>query len=409
MLVEFTVENFKSFKERTTFSMEATVDKKHHSNLADTGKMKLLKTSVIYGANASGKTKMMEAMHMMRAFVLQSHTHIENALLTHMPFVFDEEMRKSPTSFAIKFIKNEMLYEYSFSYTQNEIVNESLRYYPNKRPAVIFERNKDKYKFVKDRGKQNANSERVRNNSLYLSVAAQFNYSAAKIPFEWFMNDLMVIIGSNAPDFLNILIERMQKDQIFKKRVLKAFKIADFGITSIVDRGKTDRTPSNTFSPSLVYFEVQDIRLNHSLKDKDGKTVRVDIPILEESSGTVRFLSTIGPIIDSLSTGKTIVIDEIDLSFHSDLCKWIIGLFHDPSENSKNAQLIFNTHDVEMLDLNIMRRDQIWFITKTESGISSLRALSEYRERNDKDIRRAYLAGRYDGVPFISTERLMNE
>nr|WP_157844377.1 AAA family ATPase [Candidatus Methanomethylophilus sp. 1R26] len=143
--------------------------------------------------------------------------------------------------------------------------------------------------------------------------------------------------------------------------------------------------------------------MKHSV---NGKTVV--FPISSESSGTVRFMSVIGPVVSALINGWTLVIDEIDMSFHTDVCQWIVNLFLDPAENRHGAQLIFNTHEVGLLDQSIVRRDQIWFTVRDWStGASDLRRLSDYKVRNNTDIRKAYLNGSFGAKPFIAPERLM--
>jgi hypothetical protein len=403
MLLEFSVENFKCFKERVTLSMEATSDKAHPDNVAEMNKETILKTATMYGSNASGKTNFIEAMWLMQRFVLSSHTHVSTLKLGQTPFAFDKRSKSKPTHLGVKFIKDGIKYDYSFSYTENGVVSESLTFYPNGRVTTVFERSGSDYKFVKDKGRQKMDSERVIDKALYLSVSAQFNYHITKTVFDWFLTGFLVITG-NETQLLKILIEKTNKEPKFKARVMKALNIADLGITSIKDKVKK-RDPTSVL-PTQIGPEL-DIWVGHTVKN-NGKETIVELPILAESSGTIRFMSMIGPIIDGLGHGKTIVIDEIDANFHSDLCEWIVGLFHDNSENPKNAQLIFNTHDTSLMDLDKLRRDQIWFVEKDwETGISDVISLSEYKVRNDADIGKAYKAGRYGAKPFISTERLM--
>jgi len=410
MLLEFRVENYKSFKEDILFTMEAAADKKHLNNLTDTGKFRILKTSVIYGANASGKTKLIEAVGLMGAFVRNSHAHLSNTRLSYHPFAFDDISKSSPTCFQIKFLKNDVLYDYSFSYNSTEIVKESLYFYPKGKVAAIFERNGQEFNFVKEKGKQKLLSERVKKESLYLSVAHQFNYSPVKEAFEWLTNDLLVLLGTDSGRSLDVLIDKMIVDPKFRERVNRAFRIADLGIISVKDKGRISRRPEKDVyypEPQLA-FEIEDIWVDHTTVGRDGKNITAELPLCQESSGTIQFISTIGSVIDALELGSTLVVDDIDVNFHHELCKWILGLFHDTEENPKGAQLIFNTHDVELMDLDEIRRDQVWFTDKDwETGISSLRSLSEYKERNDRDIRRSYINGRYSAKPFISTERLM--
>jgi len=409
MLLEFKVENFKSFKEETSFTMEATVDKRHPQNLISEGKFNFLKTSMIYGANASGKTNLIDAMGLLRIFVLKSHSHVPELLLLQYPFIFDGISRSKPTRFQIKFLKNKTIYDYSFSYDANGITKESLTYSPNGRLSTIFKRNGQEFIFTKNKGEQKLISERVKKTSLYLSVSYQFNCNITKDAFEWFLNDFLVLVNNNVDTSLNALIHRMDSNTLFDARVKKAFKIADFGIVAIKDKSKAQKDVGGTIQgPFVPMFSFQDIWVDHNIIDKSGNSITIELPINQESSGTIRFISTIGPIIDALSKGSTLAVDELDVNFHPDLCKWIMSLFYSPEENPHGAQLIFNTHDVGLLNLDEIRRDQVWFVEKQwETGESHLVPLSEYKERNDRDIRNSYINGRYYAKPFISTERLM--
>ncbi len=149
---------------------------------------------------------------------------------------------------------------------------------------------------------------------------------------------------------------------------------------------------------------VSDIWVEHKVGGR-----KVELQLGSESSGTLRFLGIIGHVISSLMNGRTVVIDELDLSFHTDICQWILGLFLNPEENRKGAQLIFNTHDVGLLDQEILRRDQIWFTSKDwDTYEAVLTRLSDYKGvRKDLDIRRAYLNGSFGSKPFIAPDRLM--
>ncbi|MDR2866355.1 MAG: ATP-binding protein [Methanomassiliicoccaceae archaeon] len=412
MLLEFTVENFKSFRDRTTFSMEATADKKHTDNVIEVKdkKLRLLRTSMIYGANASGKTNLIEAMHLFRTFVALSQTHVSGAKLTHTPFIFEESCSKKPTAMELKFLKNDVVYEYAFSYDPDRIISESLVYYPNGRKAVVFERTGQTFTFTKNKRRQGQDAERVNEAALYLSVSAAFNYEISRTVVEWMTKKLMVFAGADPLWSINILLKTINEDVLFKKRVLNAFRIADLGITGIKDRNakNTNKDAKYMLSVPTVQSLLPDIWVRHSFKDTFGRKTEKELRLNQESSGTVQFISIIGPIISTLTEGGTIVVDEMDVNFHPELCKWIVNLFHDPSENPKGAQLIFNTHDLELQDQDLVRRDQIWFVEKDwETRISSLFSLTEFKERNDRDIRKAYISGRYGAKPFISPDALI--
>ena len=406
MILNFSVENYKIFKQRTTLSMIATPDKSHPNNVYQVGEQfRVLKSTSIYGANASGKTKFFEAMELMSNFVRGSFTHIPGAQLNYTPFIYDEKSMKKPTSFEIDFIYDSRRYVYGFSYDKKKITEEHLFTFPNGKKKSIFERNNQDFKFNSDRKIQTENSKRVRENVLFVSVAAQFNHGPSVDVVKWFNAELYLLIGQMLDVNINNLVTVIGNNKRFDSLVKKALVIADFGISDIYDRNARGKRKDvvSELTATMVPI-VSDIWVEHNVKGR-----KVELQLTSESSGTLRFLGIIGYVIESLLNGKTVVIDELDLSFHTDICQWVLGLFLDPEENKKGAQLIFNTHDVGLLDQEILRRDQIWFTSKDwETYESSMTRLSDYKGvRKDLDIRRAYLNGSFGSKPFIAPDRLM--
>ncbi len=404
MLMAFSVANYKVFKDEVTFSMVATADKKLEDNISVCcGKHKVLKTASVYGANASGKTTIFQALLLFRNFVLQSHSFAENVMLTHVPFALDQRMKKEPTVFRVEFIRNEVRYSYGFAYNTNAILEESLYYYPSGRRTKVFERKGQDFVFGRDKRFRGGNARRVRPKSLFLSVSAQFNDEVCMSVFNWFTSDLLVMCGYDQLFSIDVLVNTMNKDKEFAELMKRAFRIADFGITDVVNQSKKNEKQIGLEPVFLAPTTIQDFVVEHEINGK-----KTTLPLGWESSGTIRFLSVIGPVVSTLKSGGTLVIDEIDMSFHTDVCQWIMGLFLDPAENRKGAQLIFNTHEVGLLDQTVVRRDQVWFTMKDwETGKGDLRRLSDYKVRNDLDIRKAYLNGSFGAKPFIAPERLM--
>lgn len=405
MLLNFTVENFRIFRDRATLSMEATSDKSHTDELLESPAVhsKILRTAVIYGANASGKTKFLEAVQLMRNFVLLSVTHMPNSRLNHTPFLFDTKCANKPTSFEIDIIVNDIRYIYGFSYNASRITEEHLYSYPSGRKKTVFDRRGDTYEFPSNAREQEMNAKKVRSNVLYLSVAAQFNHSESLSVYTWFNNGLFPVI-QNSEDYIGQTLQITKSNRKFEKLILKALRIADFGISRVYDKNARSRKPGSANPMNTIVPVIADIWVEH---DVDGK--KYELPLASESSGTNRFLSVIGPAISCLLEGRTLVIDEMDMSFHTDVCEWLVNLFIDPSENTKGAQLIFNTHDVELMDLESIRRDQIWFTIKDWKDCDAeLRRLSDYKGiRKDLNIRKAYRNGSFGAKPFIEPERLM--
>ena len=405
MLLNFSVDNYKIFRNRATLSMEATSDRQHEDELlkSDAIRSRILRSAVIYGANASGKTKFLEAIDLMRNFVIGSSTHAPGIGLNYSPFKYDKESAKKSTSFEMDLIANGVRYVYGFSYNAQSIIEEHLISYPSGRKKVVFERNQKGYRFPSNVRDQVANSKKVRNNVLYLSVAAQFNHFESLQVYTWFLDRLLPVVQSPA-DYLGHTLIIARNDKNFEKLLMKALHIADFGITKVYDRNNRNGTVNPGTSLEAFVPVIQDIWVEHNVNGK-----KAELPLVSESAGTRRFLSIIGPAISCLVNGCTLVVDELDMSFHTDVCEWLIGLFNDPSENTKGAQLIFNTHDVELMSQDRMRRDQIWFTIKDWNSYDArITRMSDYKGvRKDLNIRKAYLNGSFGAKPFIEPERLM--
>lgn len=421
MLIEFTVENFRSFREQATLSMLSTTDSSHIENTWNDPILKdnsLLSSAVITGANATGKSNLIFALALLRNFVTLSHQHQKGMKLNYQPFAFDGNSNKKPTTFTITFIHEEIKYFYLLSYNDNNIVKEELYHYPKGRKALIFSRTGQGFEFIMDATEQEVISRRTLENSLYLSTSVLFNYKGTMPAYEWFLNRLIVMEMTDPNLLIEVLVEKMNKDAGFKSRVEKAMQMADLGITGV--KGKTRLVPydelSGKFSPQIIgmmtmgggRLKETDIKMIHGIKNPSGEITSYELNINLESEGTRRLFTIIGPIIESLIYGGTIVIDELDSKLHNSISSWIVFLFHDKNQNTKGAQLIFNTHNQEMLDLGRFRRDQIWFTEKDpDNGTSSLYSLHEFGERKDRDIKKAYQLGRYGSTPFIKDDKVV--
>ncbi len=419
MLVEFSVKNFKSLKEKQTLSMEASSDKSLDYNLIDykdeaDKDYRLLKSSVLYGANASGKSNVMEALVVLKNLVMKSHENQKGDELHYEPYKFDPEYREKPTEFEIVFIEKGVRYNYGLIYDEEKVIEEYLYYYPKGRKSQIFERkNTDEYKFNKDKKDQEMIEERTRKNVLYISSSTQFNYEKTSEAFDWFKETLHGIGPGDHPELTEFTLKSLKKDEQFRKKVQKALKTADFGISDVKGQIKTVPFDEIEEMPSEIRpvgeedgeLKMLDIKTIHELEEVEGS-----LPLFKESEGTRRFFSLLGPIISSLKNGEVLLIDELDTKLHHLLNKFIIELFHDPEENNNNAQLIFTTHNTNLLDQDLFRRDQVWFTERDpKTGSTDLYSLVEYSPRKDKDIEKGYLVGRYGAIPFIGDEKILED
>ena len=412
MLIEFRVENFRSIKDEMSLSLLATKDRSLPGNTCSTKGVRngaLLKTAVLYGANASGKTNVIFGLNVMLKIVLKSHDYQIDTDLPYEPFKLDTEKIHEPTSFQVAIIIHEIRYLYGFSYTSQEIVEEYLYYYPKNRKALIFHRKKgNEYRFTIDKRNQMFLAGKTPANVLYLSRATQLNFSLTSVVYDWFKNTLSTIGPADHPAFQEITTAMLDNTDD-KKVIVRSLAEADLGIHDLTCEKR--QIPEDEFKDPIPedlkrflfknnkYIEVMKITSYHNGISFDFSR--------EESSGTQRMYSLIGAWIRALRLGRVLVVDELDVKLHHYLSRYLIRLFHDETQNRKNGQLIFTTHDVNLLDQNIFRRDQIWFTEKDpDKGSTDLYSLVEFKQRKDKNIRRGYLNGRYGAIPFVNEKEI---
>lgn len=411
MLIEFTIENFTSIREKITFSMVATKDNSLIDNLIKSEELSdpLLKSAVLYGANASGKTNVLYALVRLRSMIINSHKYQKGDKIEFTPFKLNKDCLSKPTRYTITFTKNQKKYLYVLSFDSEKVIEESLYSLPYNK--IIFERtNTNDYKFTEDTKIQESISERTLPNMLYLSKATQENNKLVSDAFDWFRNDIIPIKSLDlTTSDIEKTLQSMQGDESFKKLVLKALLVADLGIEDI-----------KSITKKITADDLQDVPkeiiplLLGDKKEREMPSVQtlhkgVLFDLEEESDGTRKMFYLIGHWIDALKNGKLLVIDELDTKLHHVLIVFLIRLFHDSTQNKDNAQLIFSTHNTNLLDQDIFRRDQIWFTEKnSETGSTELYSLVEFSPRKDKDLERGYLAGKYGALPFIKSGRIFD-
>jgi len=414
MFIEFNVENFRSIKDEITLSMISTSDKSLEGNLIQTKMLKkdcLVRSAVLYGANASGKTNVLLALDFLKKLVLNSHNHQKGNKIIFTPFRLDERCLSKPTRFRIVYIHDDVKYVYSVSFTDEKIIDESLYHYPERRRALIFNRkNTNRFHFTVDKKVQNFLKKRTPDNVLYLSRATQLDYEKTMNAFSWFEEKLQVVGPTDHPDLVTITLDLLH-DENMKQIILRALVEADVGIDDIT--AKIQEIPlENLPGDFQIPFERVIGGKRATLVGVEGVQVHthhknVLFNIVEESEGTIRLFSLLGVWINALINGQVLVIDELDTKLHHFLNIFLINLFNDATQNANNAQLLFTTHNTNLLDLNLFRRDQIWFTEKNpEYGNTDLYSLVEFSPRKDKNIQKGYLAGRYGALPFIETNKV---
>ena len=426
MFVNFRIKNYKSFKDVTDFSMEATKLKNlTDHNVFTRNNISLLKSAVIYGANASGKSNLLDAMEKMISIIKFSTDIEKTKKYQHEPFLLNTNSEKSPTLFEFIFIIDDIRYRYGFEINAKAIIlsewlyQKKLKLYAKE--VQLFTRSKENI-ILGSSFSEGKNIQKItRDNALFLSVTAQLNGKISQKILEWF-NHINILSNIRSNEFKHYSF-KMLDDSKFKDKITHFIKNADTGITRIqkskvtYDKLKTglesiDNLP-DVILERLKESEMSTIETIHMQYDQDNiftqfKTVNLDF----ESDGTQKLLALSAPIIDTLQSGAILVIDELDNSMHTDLVEAIIQLFNSNETNPNNAQLIFSTHDTNLLNQAVFRRDQIWFTQKDIYGSSDLYSLIEYGKgkiRDDLALEKNYLKGKFGGKPHISSLRYEND
>jgi len=413
MILQFSVGNFLSFRDEVTLSMVASRITEHKdTHLIKLPNMKLLKTAVIYGANSSGKSNLIKAIAFMRGFVQSSSKEgqIGEEIGGIDSFKLNTVNAEKPSLFEIVFVHQEKQYRYGFEADRKEVKSEWL-YVANLggKEKELFYRENGKITVTKDFQEGEGLEKRTRSNALFLSVVANLNGEQATGILYWFKN-LRVLDGLT--DFTIGYTMKKIQDASSKKELMILINRLDLGIEDLIV--EDEPIPNEMYeiikrlsSPA----NADQLPTHHSVstlhKKYDGNNQFVGLEkfrmAVNESEGTKKVISLLGPIIDTLNHGRILVVDELDAKLHPLLTRFIIRLFHSNEFNKKNAQLIFNSHDTNLLSKEFFRRDQLWFTEKDEYGATDLYALSDYNVRKDASYEKDYLHGKYGSIPYIGS------
>jgi uncharacterized protein len=418
MLIEFSVGNYRSFKEKVTFSMVAAnlvaKDKQLDANNVFTvdDDLKLLKSAAIYGANASGKSNLAKALAFMKGFIANSSKDTQSTdEIPIEPFRLSTETDSKPSFFELVFIMTGVKYRYGFEVTDKQVVSEWLFYTPKTRETKLFRRKIDAFQISRAFDADDI-QKRTRNNALFLSVSAQFNVEVAVKILSWLKSTINITSGLKDKGMMNVTINCLLKKNKYKTNIIQMIKKLDLGIGEI-------KVEEEEFSidhlPSYIPDDVREviarhagektvsILVSHRKFDHDGQYYLIENFDLSqhESDGTQKIFALAGPLVDTLEEGKTLIIDEFDARLHPLISRAIVELFNDQETNPNNAQLIFMTHDTNLLSNQIFRRDQIWFAEKNRYGATDLYSLAEYKIRNDASFESDYIKGKYGAIPYI--------
>lgn len=386
MLLQFSVTNHRSIKETAIISMKAAADKTMKEILiSPDGKKELLPVMAIYGANAAGKSNVLHALLLMREMVCGIYAKpLKGTELPYEPFAFVDG-ETEPTELEIIYYYERIKYAYGFSFDRNKVISEYLYHWPNGREALIFSRENGKYEFRESIQEQLILARRTPDNRLYLTSSNEWNCMQTEKAYLWFQQKLCGLISTGGSN--ETTIDAIRESEQEKQRILKEMMLADLGICDIVLSGSAEKPIVSTI---------------HQLIDSEGNQKQYTLLLGQESMGTQRFFSRIGLWMEAMKSGAVLVVDEIEASMHPLLTRHLIEMIQDKAINQSHAQLIFTTHDTGLLDLTLLRRDQIWFAEKDENTMQTdIYALTEFSPRKQENIAKGYLQGRYGAVPFI--------
>ena len=413
MLLEFRVANFRSIRGEQVLSLVASKDSSLQATNVFLNTAKAVPPALcgaaIYGANASGKSNILKAMHFM-SFVVQECMNIPaDKSIPVTPFRLDRESLNAASMFEATFSLDGVRYQYGFRLDSRRVLEEWLLVYKSSKPQQWFTRafnpktGRDEYGFSSYlTGQRKVWQESTRSNALFLSTAVQLNSESLRPIFIWLTGHLVFFAPemNPGPDFSISLLQQEHG----RKRILDFLRGADLsidhidlvtrkGVTSHVDFELT--TGRTTIRNHEGEFLVP--LFGHVAEAGEAK---FELP--DESLGTQRLFALSGPILDILQSGKTLVVDELDASLHPLLVRKLVGLFQNPDINAKGAQLIFTTHDTTLMSQDLFRRDQIWFTEKDAGQATVLYPLLDFSPRRKEALEKGYLAGRYGAVPFFA-------
>jgi uncharacterized protein len=422
MLINFTVENFRSFKQPHTLSMEATSIKELKDSVISRGKYKLLPSAVIYGANSSGKSNLLMAIAIMKGLILNSVKLNPDDKLHFDPFSLIDGKEELPTSFEVEFLIDTTKYRYGYEYVSAKIISEWL-YETNEgeREYNLFLRSEDDINVSKKRFKEGVGKENsTPANRLFLSLAAQLNGAKSKQIIKWFRH-CNLISGLDSDSYEGYTIKMFHEKLKGCDSALRFFHKLELGFEDITFNEtdfRDDMLPSKiaddikeTLKKKLSGEKIISVKTTHKVYDENGIFVRTQSFNKDsmESEGTKKIIEMSGPIFDTLINGKVLLVDELDAKLHPILTQQIISLFSNLELNLNGAQLIFATHDTNLLNVKTFRRDQIWFTEKDKTEATDLYSLVEFKDangtkiRNDRSLEKDYINGRYGAIPYIKS------
>ncbi|MDQ7759403.1 ATP-binding protein [Xanthomonas sontii] len=435
MLLRFGVENHKSIKTYQEISLVATPlkDAEHGlleavelaTNVTVRKKLQVVPVLALYGANASGKTTLLDALQHFVGEIVSSHARSATRKVPHRPFLLDEEGRKKPSRYDVDIVLSGVRYHYGYIISNERVCSEWLYSFPvdgsrNVRTTLFtrdFEADEEFYFGKNLKGENRVISKLVRPNSLFLSAAAQNSHSQLSPIFKFFAQKITNRMQETSEILLpEQLLAYFGEDEELRSRAIQFLSSADTGIVGI----DFSKVPIDEKRQALVQ-EFERVLNSHLDEEKINLPKRTEeakvgvkhvgaagksysLEMTWESAGTIALLGLLGPVLKRLMEGGVLIIDELNSTLHPLVSREIIGLFSHPETNPGKAQLLFSTHDTNLLSGRILRRDQIWFAEKDREGATHTYSLSDIRIRADDNFEAGYLRGRFGAIPFFGFE-----
>ncbi len=431
MLIEFKFANYRSFRDESVLSMEATGLGSFKKSLIEYGSYKLLPSVAIYGKNGGGKSNIIRAFWLAVQFIKNAQrTQHEDALIPVSPFLLNDYSKNKETSFEFTYVINQIKYTYGFSATKDRIVKEYLYHSPKGQKAIVFTRDEKKFVFTEDKARRKLISEAIADNQLFFSVACTMNDSACVNAMRWFRE--YVLFSRDYSDIPKQLLE-YSNDTNMLRAISNYAKAADIGIEDMQFEIKNEDISNEAALPNDIPIGIRTALINfmqvlsetsnnseiklkmgeviatayHRGQKRNGVSELFPLELSDESDGT-RKLMSLAPAMESvLSKGGVLLVDELDKELHSMLVAYIVSKFQSKSSNPMGAQLIFTTHDTDLMNEEILRKDQLYFVDKDNAtGISELYSISEFSTKTSENIRKGYLIGKYGATPNIEIEEV---
>ncbi len=430
VLIEFKFGNYRSFRDEAVLSMEATGLGSFKSSLISYNSLNLIPSVAIYGKNGGGKSNVIRAFWLAVQFIKNAQrTQHENAEIPVKPFLLNDYSGNEPTSFEFTYVLDNVKYIYGFSATKEKVYKEYLYHTPKGQKAIVFIRECQAFTFTEEKTKRKLISEAVAPNQLFFSVACTMNDSVCINAMKWFRE--YVFFSRDYTDIPKQLLE-YSNDKNMLSAISDYAKAADLGIEDMEFEFKDEEVDNLNFpqgipdglktaltsfmqilkessNASEISLQKSEVRATsyHKGKNKDGSNGSFTLELSDESDGT-RKLMSIAPAIESvLSKGGVVLVDELEKELHPMLVNFIVAKFQSNNTNLNGAQLIFTTHNTELMNMELLRKDQLYLVDKDrKDGASELYSISDFSTKTADNIRKGYLAGKYGATPDIEIEEV---